>query len=303
MFSSNQERLQRAILEAITYFDVFSYPLTTLQVWQNLRTRTTYASVYEALKKSALLKKKLQCVNGMWHLRGGDQCIKERELRYRGSKSKVEKAVRFARLLQWFPGIEAVYVCNSLGFLHAKSESDIDLFIVTRNGRIWSTRFFAVLLAELTGFRPKSDHAKDGLCLSFFAASGAPMETLALPNDVYYLYWMSKLRPVFARAEAQARFWRSNSWVHKELPQAEEIYPPKCVMVLKEQRGSGGWKIGDVIERILRNVQMRIMPPYLKDAANKNTSVVVSDKFLKFHDHDKREQYRKEYEARLATVA
>ncbi len=299
--------LELKILEALVYFDIFSYPLTRLEIWQNLKIRAAYSEVCEALEKSEWLRKRIVSQDGVWYLKKKTgNPVQERENRYRVSAVKLKKALRFARVIGFLPWIEAVYACNSLGFFHAKPESDIDLFIVTRPGRIWTSRFFAVLIAELIGFRPKDNRAKDGLCLSFFVTSQTRMRTVALgDNDTHYFYWMTKFLPLSVYAHAHERFWDVNQSVYALFPQMDMMRP-----AITYHRGLNSsvarvshvrW-FGNFIERAVRALQLRIMPAYLKDAVGKGTGVVINDEFLKFHDHDRREQFRQQYEQKLATV-
>lgn len=264
-------QLEQAILQEIVYFDLFSYPLTTLEIWGNLDRKVALSEIESALKESAVLARRVASKNGMWFLKGREDAVMERQKRYRASKRKLDLARQYAHRLTWVPFVQALYACNSLGFLHARPESDIDLFIVARRGRIWSARFFAVLLAKLLFRRPSAEQAKDGLCLSFFAASGAHLQTLTLPGgDVYYDHWLNNLLPLWKRPAISAR--------------------------------DSDTQFGKLLETILRKIQWKMLPANLKALANKGTSVVVSDKFLKFHDHDRREYYRREWKARLAEV-
>lgn len=267
--SSSDQKLQRAILEVIVYFDLFSYPLTSLEIWQNLEHKASYLDVHEALLKGDWLRARIGMDAGMWHLRERESTIITRQLNYRASKYKIDKIRRFVRIARLIPWIHRIFACNSLGFLHARPESDIDLFIVVRRGRIWCARFFAVLLAKLFG-RPKTAHTKDALCLSFFAVEGANMKKVALgKDDVYFRHWLTHLLPLYERSE------------------------------VKRAR----WSMGSFVERMLRGLQLKIMPAHLRAAANKGTGVVITEEFLKFHDHDRREYFKKEYEQRVAAAS
>lgn len=263
--------LEIEILKAITYYSLFSYPLTTLEVWNHIRGDSSYGEVYNALHRSEYLTSKIISRNGMWMLRASlpePDVILERQTRYRASKRKIDIARKFARLARKIPWIQEISACNSLGFLHARGQSDIDLFIVAKRGRIWCARFFAVLLAKLFG-RPSKAHTKDFLCLSFFAVEGARMKKLTLAgDDIYFRNWLSALLPLYRRV------------------------------------AQGGTRrgIGNTLEKILRALQMRIMPAHLKAMANKGTSVVITEEFLKFHDHDRRAYFRKEYESRFSAL-
>lgn len=275
--------LEAAILRTIVYFDIFSYPLTTLEVWRNLGTGAQYGDVVHALRESEWLTERLGHQNGVWHLKERGESGGERSVRYRISKHKIDRASRFARFARLIPGVREIYACNSLGFLGSRSESDIDFFIAARPGRIWSVRFFSVLLVKMLGGRPSSKHTKDGLCLSFFAVQGADMRKAALPGgDVYFEHWLKNLVPLHVK--------------NKHHPWPLPSFPRRGL------RGGLG-KIGDVFEETLRSVQLRLMPAHLKEMAGKGTSVILSDEFLKFHDHDRREYFRGEFSRRFAQVA
>ena len=263
---------ENAILEVIVYFDLFSDQLTILEIAQSGEGEPL-AEIILTLRTSAWLRARLESRNGMWFLSGRDLCIAERQKRYRASKPKIDRARRFAHLARFIPWVQQVYACNSLGLLHAKPESDIDLFIVAQRGHIWSARFFCVMIAKLFFSRPTLAHATDGICLSFFASQGAHLSKLALPGgDVYYAHWLKQLLPLIP---------------HPALSRRER-----------------GWGEGieSVMERLLRWMQLKMLPTHLKAMANRGTNVVISDEFLKFHDHDKREYFRKEFQKRLAEV-
>lgn len=229
----------------------------------------SYEEVAEALETSAWLKERLVCKDGMWSRYRAKLCIGERAARYRASKYKLDIAQRFARLARFIPGARGIYACNTLGFLGSQSESDIDLFMVVQRGRIWTVRFFAVLLAKLFFRRPHGNHTKDAICLSFFAVEDADMRKVALSDgDAYYEFWLKNLLPLFERSQKGQR----------------------------RQRGPR-------MERVLRWVQLWIMPAHFKAMANKGTSVVINDEFLKFHDHDRRAYYREEFARRFTAVA
>ncbi len=263
--------LPKAILETVVYFDLFSYPLTTFEIWRNLRLKQkiSYFAVLHELTNNPELASRLYFKDGVWFLKAMiEDRVYERNQRYRFSKYKIDRARSFVKSIGWIPGLRAIYACNTLGFMGAKERSDIDLFIVVTRGRIWTVRFLAVLLAKLFFKRPHGKDNKDTICLSFFAAHEARLSSVALPaEDVYYEYWLRNLLPILLRVKVQKR-----------------------------------GKLGDLLERILKDVQLRIMPTALKTLANQGTSVVVSDEFLKFHSNDRRAHFRQEFSRRFAQV-
>ena len=253
-----------------------------MEIWQNCREQAGYGEVAEALQRSAWLKERLDCERGVWSLKPPfrDDILSrsdQRNRRYRTAKHKLDRARNFARFARRMPGVRGIYVCNSLGFLQAQAGSDIDLFVKVKRGCLWTARFFLVLLAKMFG-RPRPEQTPDGICLSFFAVEGAHMKNVALPGgDVYYEHWQKNLLPL-----------TSLTW-------------PMATLSRRERGWGEG--IGRVVERVLRWIQLKILPAPLKALANKGTGVVINDEFLKFHDHDKREYFRKEWVRKLTRVA
>lgn len=49
-----------------------------------------------------------------------------------------------------------------------KKESDIDFLIVAKHGRLYTARFFATFLAELTGYRRKGNKVAGRICLNCY---------------------------------------------------------------------------------------------------------------------------------------
>jgi hypothetical protein len=292
-----QNNLETAVLETIVYFDLFSYPLTTLELWQNLGVKASYHEVYDMLEQSEFLHNRLKKVNGMWML--NDENVVERQENYRVSKAKLAKARQFAKRLKRIPWIKDIFVCNSLGYLNSRRESDIDFFIVAKRGRIWQARFFSILLSKIFGKRPNRNTHQDTLCLSFFAVDGADMKRVAIDNDLYYQSWMTKVMPLVD--SGVSKFLERNRWVKIALPQARAIVPPKS-LVISNKEGGSNWKLGNIMEKALRRLQLRIMPSNLKTVANQGTAVVLNDTFLKFHDHDRRSEIKKQFATRLSEV-
>jgi len=55
-------------------------------------------------------------------------------------------------------------------------------------------------------------------------------------------------------------------------------------------------------ERFFRWVQLKVMPDKLKEMANKDTRIIVSDGVLKFHDGDRRKEYKRRWEDKMVKL-
>lgn len=61
-------------------------------------------------------------------------------------------------LLELFPQILLVALCNSRAMGEADVNSDIDLFIIAKKGNLWTVRFIVTTLTSMFGVRRRNTH-------------------------------------------------------------------------------------------------------------------------------------------------
>jgi hypothetical protein len=52
---------------------------------------------------------------------------------------------------------------------------------------------------------------------------------------------------------------------------------------------------GSLVERASKSIQMKKLPARIKELAGKDEGVAISDNVLKFHDEDRRREYRERW--------
>ena len=62
------------------------------------------------------------------------------------------------RLLGLFPQIQMIALCNSRAMGEADANSDIDLFIITKKGNLWTARFIATVITSIFSLRRGNTH-------------------------------------------------------------------------------------------------------------------------------------------------
>jgi len=93
----------------------------------------------------------------------------------------------------------------------AHKDSDIDLFIITKKNRLWTTRIFATLLLTLLWKRKTAKKHSGQFCLSFFISEEElSLEEIALRNDIYLSYWLQTLIPIINRDTIFEKFIEEN---------------------------------------------------------------------------------------------
>lgn len=286
------------LYKALTYFDMFSYPLTKVEAkaWQ-------WAGDEPAVNVGT---EQIKARDGFYFLTGREEIIKIRQDRYKVSDKKVLKARRIVKIFRLLPSVKMVAICNSLGYQNARQESDIDLFIITSPGKIWLTRFWLTALLKFLRRRPYARGVKqDTFCLTFFLTTDhLNIESLKVADtDVYLTYWLTQLMPLYDPVGIYDKFLLANNWVRQYLPNYipyqtsndRQVGYTAWSKVFRPLTWSG-W------ENILKKIQLKIMPVSLKQAANQDSRVVIKDNILKFHGgDDNRLSYLKKWQSRLQT--
>lgn len=310
---------QRAknILETLSWFDMFNYPLRAEEVfWYLINTETTLEAqvaeneqnkVVNALK-DLLVDFKIALENELYFLAGHEKTVAVRAARQLESLKKIKRAQKVARILSAAPFVRAVALCNVLGYFNADAEDDIDFFIITKSGRIWTTRFVVVWLFKILGLRPNKKTIKNKFCFSFFVSEdNLNLENLKLKNDPYLSWWLAGLLVLWEEKGVFETFLKANAWNKKYLPNFLNRYLSAEV---NEWRLSGAAGInflkrlgenilGVVSEKIFRFLELKIMPQKIKELMNKTPGVFVNDKILKFHLNDTREKLANDYTERI----
>ena len=228
----------------------------------------------------------------------------KRQQNYISSIVKLGRAKRVIKLLCLLPSVKMIAVCNSLGYLNAKLDSDIDLFILTSPGKIWLTRFWLQSFLKILHLRPYDQgRKKDSICLTFFLSTdNLNIESLQINEpDVYLTYWITQLLPLYNPDGWYEKFINANGWVLKYLPHARAIKLAPAWQIKKNNLNyffyifTFKWW-----ENFSKKIQLKILPLVLSEQANKDTRVILNDKILKLHgQEDKRKEYLNLWQEKL----
>lgn len=294
------------MLRTLAFFDLFDHPLTRyeLYAWMQ-RERWSSWSVFCAELAELERAGRARSIDGMVMLSGRDQLVETRRGRQAVVARNMKRAIRAARLLRWVPFVEMVAVCNRLSVPHPREESDIDVFIIIRDGRLWFGRLLVTVALQLFGLRRHGNHIAGRMCLSFYLTpQAAALDAIALRDhdDVYLRYWIAHLVPLFARRGVMEDFWRANTWAHVVLHQAPRPAPflnGRVPIVVRIVEWLLNGRIGNLCEQVSRAMQLQRMG---SSAVGRDTAVIISDIMLKFHENDRRQWYAEEWATHLRAM-
>lgn len=295
--------LELDIYRTIAFFSYFRYPLTSFEVWKWLmepRASYTLDAVMNTLRHSEWLAERIRAKNGFYGIetesRGINAQIQLRHDRFLNAVKKYKKMKRVLAYVARLPGVQGVAVCNSLAIHYTREESDIDLFIITKPGHVWRTRFFAVLPLILFKQRP-GEAKKNPVDISFYVTTEAMnlMKLKSGAEDPYLAWWTCALSPVYGREEVFQPFARHNAW-------AKIVFPNSRLP--KRPVGSRCGKIFSLptvffSEQLLEHVQRKKFPEEIAHADETDSHVVISGDMLKFHKNDRRDEILRFLQGRL----
>ncbi len=170
----------------------------------------------EALRR----EQKLYCLNGFWCLPGREHLAAERIEKHKLAETKWKIVQRWGRLLAFVPFVRAVFVSGSLVFHNAHLNSDLDVLIIAKYGRIWTTRVLATGLVGLFGRRRHGDKIQDRMCFNHFLTD----QSLRMPYpSLYNAVTYSRLIPLFELGVTQAQFLAANPWIETYVRAAPRV--------------------------------------------------------------------------------
>ena len=299
--NADRAQLRDSLLAALAFFDLFDYPLTLSEI-RRYRYGPAGEDVSVAELAAAVDPAAVEEREGYFFLKGRAEIVGTRQRRYRLAERKFLKARRFAAWARLLPSVRLVAVCNSLALSNADTGSDIDLFIVCRPGTLWATRLILAGALQLLGLRPRPGREADTFCLSFFLSEEKlDASGLALPGgDVYLLYWIAALVPVYDAGGVLEAFVSANGWVRQRLPgfAARETG--------RRRRSPGvaanSWFLAPLrlFDAPAAKFQQRRFPAEIRSLANVDSRVVVSADILKLHVIDRRARFQELFEKKLA---
>ena len=317
----NLSPLQKAIIQTVAYFDLFNFPLTLLELYDKLWL-PGYSN--QGGEKISLLKIKeeveaericqiVESKNGFYFLKGREELLEERRKGYNIANRKYGIALRTAGYLKYIKGVKMIAVCNTLASGHIKEESDIDFFIVTAKNRIWLTRLLVTIVVQLLGVRRYKDKVKDRICLSFYITEDRlNLKEVTYDFDPHFYYWLSAFSLLYDDGIFK-RFSAENGWLKKYMPflalretHEQHRVRDNCFSCYFKKI-NGLWQgsfIGNIFERVARRMQLKKMSRNKFSVAGMNDKrVIISDKMLKFHEKDRRVEYRERWLEKLKEIS
>ncbi len=303
---NNLSELQLALIKIVVFFDMFSYPLTAYELWRYLGVSAEFKEVF-AEAQGLITLGFIAGEQGFYFLPGQNQLVATRKQRYHYTNRKLKIARRAVRLFRLLPTVEFAALSNLIGRHNLRDGSDIDIFIIAKENRIWITRLFCAGLMKLLRQRPTPSRKRDKICLSFYI-DNAHLDLSALadgPEDYYFHFWLAGLYPLYDAGAYHHQLMMANSWLKQYLPNGDFVvnnnsYRESPRYWLTRRLVLKFWNhICNFLETLARSFQLLIMPAALKEKINLDSRVIIREGVLKLYLVDRRQEFMRRYQERL----
>ena len=143
-----------SIARSVVYASLFDYPLSLAQLRQTLiESAQTPSQILATYNGSAALQETIEFRDGFFFPKGRGDLVEERRRREVRSRAFLHQHRILLQLVCAIPFVRLIALSGSIAHLNLEGTGDLDLFIVTRGRRVWSTTVAVVVLAKLMRLR------------------------------------------------------------------------------------------------------------------------------------------------------
>ena len=242
--------LQRAILLTVLYSDLFDYPLTEDELHRYLVAPYPGKSAFDGALEG-LVGPHLTRAEGLFTLAGREQIVEVRRQRQQTGDARWVLATRYAHWLTHVPFVRMVAVCGSQAAGNARPDADVDFFLVTERGRLWTAQVCSMLLRRVASLFSVR------VCPNYFLT----LDSLEVERrNLYHAREVAQAVPLWGDA-THLRFLAANRWIEQLLPNVSHAddrrnrlrETPRPRFVRGFERLLGG-RLGNGLEHTLHSV-------------------------------------------------
>jgi hypothetical protein len=232
---------EQAIINTVSYVDVFDYPLTLAEIHRYLiRLPLTSAETHGLLDAGRLVPARLSRRDGLYMLPGREEVAEVRRQRRAASQALWPAAVAYGRAIARMPFVRMVAVTGSLSVNNVMPGGDIDYLVITADDHLWVSRAFVLLVVRWAARQGQE------ICPNYFLSQRA----LRLHDrNLYTAHELTHMVPLYGRS-IYDDLRRANGWTARYLPNAAGP-PPVLAQAQDYLRGLSPSPARDLVEATL----------------------------------------------------
>jgi hypothetical protein len=211
---------QAEIIKTVLYFDVFNYPLTKDELFENSAVtiaKESFLIALDWLLNQNILTQKDDFI--LSHF-SEPSYVNKRINGNQGAKEIMPLAYEYSRRIASFPFVEGVCLSGGLSKNYYDENGDIDFFIITKPNRLWICRTCLIIRYKLL---PK--HKKKYWCVNYFISSN---NLMIEDKNVFTGTEIAYLIPT-VNYTLYKNLTEKNNWYKNRFPNKKEALDDKCL--------------------------------------------------------------------------
>ncbi|MCF7917995.1 nucleotidyltransferase domain-containing protein [Candidatus Gracilibacteria bacterium] len=205
------------------------------------------------------------------------------------NEALLKKALFWANILGLAPGVKAIFLSGSVAQNRAKETSDIDFFLIAKDGQIWTARFFVFGILKFFWQMRTDDRHAGKICPNHFITD---THLQIREQDAYSANLFSHNIPLYDPCLLYKKFVQENEvWVHSF---GEQFRPHPGF----KTSPNPGWECKKIsffwrwIESCLQYAQMEKIKRN-HDYRLPGAKIILDDHELRFHPRPKNKSFSK----------
>lgn len=277
---------EEAVLRTLAYSSVFYFPLTFQEIYSYCIASTKYPRrdllrALQTLKNAHVIEQSGE----YWNLSLEDKKYVNRDNAWDEARRKEKQALRVATWIGKIPTVLGVFLTGGVSVGNAQKEDDIDFFVVTKTGWLWTTRLCIVLISKIIGkYRSRVGGLHENAwCFNLWLDESS----LSVPEDarnIYTAHEVVQAKPLIEKKHISLKFLFQNMWVGSYFPNMK---------FHRVTNISSGYI--SPIEKILYTLQKTYMKRHVT-----RESVSLHSAF--FHPRDTSSEVQKKYSAHITDL-
>lgn len=305
---------EKSVLSTVIYCDTLNLPVTSWEIFEYLISsikiipkeelkNIDIGGIVSALD-GEMLRKFIGEKNGFYFLQGREELYERRIERQKIADKKWKKALEIVRLFAIVPFVSAVCANGSLAMNNTGEESDLDVLVFVKPGRIWMVRFLLAALTALFGVKRFKDNKNicDKICFNHFMTDDCPVLEF---RSVYTAFNYARLELIYGNADVLRNFYGINEWINGYLPnfngqkKNNQRFLPKSRLKVfgKILEFIFGGFFGNFSEGILRKYQLERIRKNKRDIGWGR--IMINNAQLEFHPHSAEKEIMEKYDRKI----
>lgn len=205
------EELKKNILKTLLYYDIFSHPLKSEEIFSFLPKNGIPAEkVKEFLKNSASSgNAPFAEKDGYYYIKPAEENVAKRIEKENYSRRMWKRASLVTHIIKRFPFVRAVMVTGSLSKNSSDHTSDLDFMLITKPGRLWIARSMLMLFKKIFFL-----NSYKFFCINYFITE----DNLEISDkNIFTATEIATIKATYNSALLH-RFINENSWIKDYFP-------------------------------------------------------------------------------------